>query len=94
MRASGDSPERAVTFGQFLLSSTKRLADFPEMGRVVPQFGDLSLRVTILLFLLSPRRFGITADDADGRGSGGLSSALSGVKRKRLRHGARGTPGI
>ena len=32
-----DSPERAVTFGQFLLNSTKRLADFPEMGRVVPE---------------------------------------------------------
>lgn len=26
-----DSPERSVTFGQFLVNNTKRLADFPSM---------------------------------------------------------------
>ena len=43
-----DSPERAVTFGQFLLNSTKRLADFPEMGRVVPEFDDPSIREIVV----------------------------------------------
>ncbi len=37
---SVDSPERAVGFARFLVSSTKRLSDFPEMGRVVPEFAD------------------------------------------------------
>jgi plasmid stabilization system protein ParE len=43
-----DSPERAVNLGQFLVSSTKRLADFPEMGRVVPEFDDSSLREIVV----------------------------------------------
>jgi toxin ParE1/3/4 len=43
-----DSPDRAVTFGQFLLSSTKHLADFPEMGRVVPEFDDPSIREIVV----------------------------------------------
>lgn len=43
-----DSPERAVDLGQFLVSSTKRLADFPEMGRVVPEFDDPSLREIVV----------------------------------------------
>ena len=33
---SFDSPEQAVAFGQFLVGNTKRLADFPQLGRVVP----------------------------------------------------------
>lgn len=45
---SMDSPKRAIEFGQFLVSSTKRLADFPEMGRVVPEFGDPSIREIIV----------------------------------------------
>ncbi len=43
-----DSQERAIAFGQFLLSSTKRLTDFPEMGRVVPEFGEPSIREIIV----------------------------------------------
>jgi toxin ParE1/3/4 len=43
-----DSPERALAFGQLLISSTKRLAEFPEMGRVVPEFGDASLREIVV----------------------------------------------
>jgi plasmid stabilization system protein ParE len=39
-----DSPARAVAFGQFLVASTRRLADFPGMGRVVPEIGDPSIR--------------------------------------------------
>lgn len=43
-----DSPEIGVRFGQFLVSSIKRLADFPEMGRVVPEFGDPSVREIVV----------------------------------------------
>ena len=46
--ASLDSPERAVAFGQFLISNAKRLADFPEMGRVVPEFDDPSIREIVV----------------------------------------------
>lgn len=43
-----DSPERALAFGQFLVSNTKRLADFPEMGRVVPEFDDPFVREIVV----------------------------------------------
>jgi len=43
-----DSPERAVRFGQFLVSNTKRLSEFPEMGRVVPEFDDPLLREIVV----------------------------------------------
>ena len=43
-----DDPSRAATFGRLLLSSTVRLADFPEMGRVVPEFREHSLREIIV----------------------------------------------
>jgi len=43
-----DSPNRAVSFGQFLISSTKRLADFPEMGRIVPEFDDSDIREIVV----------------------------------------------
>jgi plasmid stabilization system protein ParE len=39
-----DSPERAVAFGKFLVSRAKRLTDFPELGRVVPEFEDSSIQ--------------------------------------------------
>ena len=45
---SSDSPDRAIAFGQFLIGSTKRLADFPEMGRIVPEFGDSALREIVV----------------------------------------------
>jgi plasmid stabilization system protein ParE len=32
---SFDSPDRAISFGQFLVDNTKRLADFPQLGRAV-----------------------------------------------------------
>jgi toxin ParE1/3/4 len=55
-----DSPERAITFGQFLISSTKGLADFPGLGRVVPEFGDPSLREIVvrsyrIIYRVEPR---------------------------------------
>ena len=43
-----DSPERAVAFGQFLVSSVKRLSDYPEMGRIVPEFDDPLIREIIV----------------------------------------------
>ena len=74
-----DSPERAVTFGQFLLNSTKRLADFPEMGRVVPEFDDPSIRGIVVRSYRVIHRI----DHADCR-----------VDVARFWHGARGTPEI
>ena len=76
---SWDSPERAVTFGQFLVSSTKRLADFPEMGRVVPEFGDPSIR-----------EIGVRSYRVIYRVDHGTCR----VDVARFWHGARGTPEI
>lgn len=74
-----DSPERAVGFGQFLVSSTKRLADFPEMGRVVPEFDDPCIREIVV----RSYRVIYRLDHADCR-----------VDVARFWHGARGRPGI
>ena len=43
-----DSKEKAVNFGRLLIQTTKRLSDFPEMGRVVPEFKDPSVREIIV----------------------------------------------
>lgn len=43
-----DSPDRAIAFGQFLISSTKRLADFPELGRIVPEFDNSLIREIVV----------------------------------------------
>jgi plasmid stabilization system protein ParE len=74
-----DSPERAVTFGQFLLNSTKHLGDFPEMGRVVPEFDDPCVREIVV------RSYRIIhcVDHGDCR-----------VDVARFWHSARGTPKI
>lgn len=45
---STDSKEKAVRFGRFLISSTKRLANFPEMGRVVPELRDPNIREIVV----------------------------------------------
>ena len=74
-----DSPERAVRFGQFLISSTKRLADFPEMGRVVPEFDDPAIREIIV----RSYRVIYRLDHADRR-----------VDVARFWHAARGNPEI
>jgi len=37
-----------VAFGKFLVGHTKRLADFPEMGRVVPEFGRDEIREIVV----------------------------------------------
>lgn len=74
-----DSSERAVTLGQFLVSNTKRLAEFPEMGRVVPEFGDPSLREIVV----RSYRVIYRVDHSDRR-----------VDVARFWHGARGTPEV
>ena len=43
-----DSPEKALSFGQFLVGKTKVLAQFPEMGRVVPEFASPELREIVV----------------------------------------------
>ena len=74
-----DSPDRAIRFGQFLVASTKRLAEFPEMGREVPEFGDPSIREIIV----RSYRVIYRVDHGDCR-----------VDVARFWHGARGTPEI
>jgi len=43
-----DAPSRAMTFGRFLVDKTKILANYPELGREVPEFGDPSIREIIV----------------------------------------------
>ena len=43
-----DSPDRAIAFGQFLVGSIRRLGDFPEMGRIVPEFDDPAIREIVV----------------------------------------------
>ncbi len=43
-----DAPDTAVSFGHLLVTKTKSLAQFPEMGREVPEFGNASLREIIV----------------------------------------------
>src|SRR6266404_8178365 len=41
---SFDSPDRALSFGMFLISRTRLLAQSPELGRIVPECEDESVR--------------------------------------------------
>jgi len=74
-----DSREKAVAFGRFLISSTKRLSDFPEMGRVVPEFKDPSIREIVV----RAYRVIYRVDHADCR-----------VDVARFWHASRGAPDI
>ena len=76
---SWDSPERAVVFGQFLVTSTKRLSEFTDMGRVVPEFDDQSIREIVV----RSYRIIYRVDHSDCR-----------IDIIRFWHGARGTPQI
>jgi addiction module RelE/StbE family toxin len=42
-----DNPAAAVRFGHQLLAHTRKLKDFPEIGRVVPEFQVATLRELI-----------------------------------------------
>jgi addiction module RelE/StbE family toxin len=75
-----DSKERAVEFGRFLIESTRRLSDFPEMGRVVPEFKDPSVREIVVR---SSYRVVYRVKHADQR-----------VEVVRFWHAARGTPEV
>lgn len=76
---SADSKVNAVRFGRFLISSTKRLTNFPEMGRVVPEIGNPNIREIIV----RSYRVIYHVDHGDCR-----------VDVLRFWHGARGTPTI
>lgn len=43
-----DNPERAMSFGYELISQTDRLQNFPELGRIVPEYPNQTLREIIL----------------------------------------------
>jgi plasmid stabilization system protein ParE len=45
---SADVPERALEFGRFLVSKTRILSQFPELGREVPEVGDPAVREIIV----------------------------------------------
>ena len=76
---SVDSPERALSLARLLVSSIKRLSDFPEMGRVVPEFADASIREIVV----RSYRVIYRVDHGDRR-----------VDVARFWHAARGTPDI
>jgi toxin ParE1/3/4 len=42
-----DNHERAMSFGYQLISETDRLQNFPELGRIVPEYENQSLREII-----------------------------------------------
>lgn len=45
---SSDSRERAETFGFYLINETDKLHNFPELGRIVPEYGLPTIRETIV----------------------------------------------
>jgi plasmid stabilization system protein ParE len=45
---SFDAPDRALQFGLFLISRTRLLAQSPELGRVVPEFEDPTIREIVV----------------------------------------------
>jgi toxin ParE1/3/4 len=42
-----DNPNRAMSFGYELVSETDRLAEFPKLGRIVPEFKNDIIRELI-----------------------------------------------
>jgi toxin ParE1/3/4 len=42
-----DSPNRAMSFGYQLISETDRLQEFPEFGRIVPEYRNHDIREII-----------------------------------------------
>lgn len=45
---SRDSPQRAEVFGYRLIAETDKLQDFPEIGRVVPEYTIPTIREIIV----------------------------------------------
>ena len=42
-----DNPSRAMSFGYELISETDRLQEFPELGRIVPEYRNDHIREVI-----------------------------------------------
>ena len=42
-----DNPNRAMSFGYELISETDRLQEFPELGRIVPEYRNDQIREII-----------------------------------------------
>lgn len=45
---SFDAPQRALSFGRFLVSKIRLLGQFPELGRIVPEFSDSTIREIVV----------------------------------------------
>jgi plasmid stabilization system protein ParE len=43
-----DNPQRAMSFGYQLISKTDRLEDFPQLGRMAPEYQNQDIREIIL----------------------------------------------
>ena len=43
-----DDADQALRFGRLLIQSTKTLRQFPQRGRIVPEFGDTYLREIVV----------------------------------------------
>ena len=43
-----DNPHRAMSFGYELISETDRLREFPELGRIVPEYRNDGIREIIV----------------------------------------------
>lgn len=76
---SRDSRERAEAFAYRLIAETDKLASFPEIGRVVPEYHILTLREIIV------RSYRIVYR---------LNHERKLVEIARIWHTARGTPGL
>lgn len=74
-----DSPLAAKRFVKSLFEAVERLADFPESGRIVAEFGDPAVREVIR----RPCRIVYRLDILEGT-----------VQIVRVWHAARGTPDI
>lgn len=76
---SFDNPIRAESFGRELIGKTRLLASFPEMGRVVPEVNDPSVREIIH----KTYRIVYRVRQQEHR-----------IEVSRFWHGARGTPNL
>jgi plasmid stabilization system protein ParE len=74
-----DSASAAERFVRSLFQAVERLADFPESGRIVPEFNDPAIREVIR----KPCRIVYRVDGRKGA-----------VEIARVWHAARGTPDI
>ncbi|MGB6065008.1 MAG: type II toxin-antitoxin system RelE/ParE family toxin [Desulfomonilaceae bacterium] len=74
-----DSPSAAQRFVRGVFQVVERLADFPESGRIVPEFDDPAIREVIR----RPSRIVYKIDRAEGV-----------VEIVRVWHAARGTPDL